>query len=110
MTLVGDVLCCFFLNNGFKSEYFKELGKVPNDRDLLHMWFKGQLMKEPSFSNLVDISSYPWEDFYMIDLITDPFSLANKDLSVIFWGGVGVEGLWQKLIGVVLFFMFLLWL
>ena len=57
-----------FLNNGFNSEYFKQSGKIPNDGDLLHMWFKGELMKgEPSFTNLADISSYLLEDFDMID-------------------------------------------
>jgi len=45
------------------------------------------MKREPSFSNLVDISSYPWEDFDMIDLITYSISLVNKDLSVIFWRG-----------------------
>jgi hypothetical protein len=73
-------VCCFFLNNIFNSEYFKQLGKIPNDRDLLRMWFKGQQMQgEPSFSNWVDISSYPLEDFDMIDLITYSISLGNKD-------------------------------
>lgn len=62
-----------------------QLGKIPNDRDLLQMWFKGELMKgEPSSSNVVDILSFPWEDFDMIDLITYSISLVSKDLSVIF--------------------------
>jgi len=39
---------------------------------------------EPSSSNVVDILSFPWEDFDMIDLITYSISLVSKDLSVIF--------------------------
>ena len=48
-----------FLNQGFISEYFKQSVKIPDDNDLLQMWFRGEIMKgEIIFNNFVDISSY----------------------------------------------------
>jgi len=47
------------LNQGFISEYFKQSVKIPDDNDLLQMWFRGEIMKgEIIFNNFVDISSY----------------------------------------------------
>jgi hypothetical protein len=38
-----------FLNKGLTTAYFKQSGKIPEDNDLLHMWVKGELMKEGLF-------------------------------------------------------------
>ena len=47
-----------FLNRGLSNSYFKWFGKIPEDNDLLHIWAKGELMREELiFSNLVDIPS-----------------------------------------------------
>lgn len=42
---------------------------------------------DPSFSNLVDILSYPWEYFDLIDLIMYSVSVVVKDFSVMFGRG-----------------------
>lgn len=48
-----------FLNNGFITENFKWSGRIPDDSDLLHVWFKGEPIKgELIFSNLVEFSNH----------------------------------------------------
>jgi hypothetical protein len=38
-----------FLNKGLTTAYFKWSGKIPEGNDLLHIWVKGELMKENLF-------------------------------------------------------------
>jgi len=50
------------LNKGLTIAYFKWSGKIPEDKDLLHIWAKGELMKgDLIFISLVNIPSYSEE-------------------------------------------------
>ena len=65
-----------FLNKSLTTAYFKWSGKIPEYKDLLHMWVKGELMKEEiTYSNLVGIPLYLEEFFGLRDFIMFSISL-----------------------------------
>ena len=72
------------MNSGLTVAYFRQSGKIPEDRDLLHIWARGELMKgEHIFINLVDIPSYPEEflglrDFIMFSIDMDFKLISGK--------------------------------
>jgi hypothetical protein len=73
-----------FLSKGLTTAYFRRSGKIPEGNDLLHIWVKGELMKEElGFSNLVDIPSYPEEFLDLRDFIMFSTSLVDKDFRLI---------------------------
>jgi len=68
------------LNSGLTIAYFRRSGKIPEDRDLLHIWAKGELMKgENTFISLVDIPSYPEEFLGFRDFIMFSISLGDTN-------------------------------
>jgi len=76
------------LNKGLTIAYFKQSGKIPEDKDLLHIWAKGELMKgEHIFISLVDIPSYPEEFLGLRDFIMFSISLVDMDFKLIFGKG-----------------------
>ena len=82
-----------FLNKGLTNAYFKRSGKIPEDKNLLHIWVKGELIKgELIFINLVDIPSYPEEflgsrDCIMFSIMFS-ISLVDIDFRLIFGNGL----------------------
>jgi hypothetical protein len=69
-----------FLNKGLTTAYFKRSGKILEGNDLLHIWVKGELMKEElicTHGNLVDIPSYPEEFLDLRDFIMFSTSLVD---------------------------------
>ena len=49
-----------FLCKGFISENFNQVGKIPNESDLLHMCVRGDVMKGVlNFRIFIRIPSYP---------------------------------------------------
>jgi hypothetical protein len=78
-----------FLNNGFITGYFRKSGKIPDDSNLLDVWFRGELIKgEHIFSTLVEISSYPNVFFDFGDLIIFSISLVDIELRFMFGKGL----------------------
>jgi len=72
------------LNKGLTIAYIKRYGKIPEDKDLLHIWAKDELMKgEHIFISLVDISPYPEEFLGLIDFIMFSISLVDVDFKLI---------------------------
>jgi hypothetical protein len=77
-----------FLSKGLTIVYFKRSGKIPEDNYLLHIWVKGELMKEELiFSNLVDIPSSPVEFLDLGDFIMFSTSLFDKDFRSVLGNG-----------------------
>jgi hypothetical protein len=77
-----------FLNKGLTTAYFKRSRKIPENNGLLHLWVKGELMKEELiFSNLVDVPSYPEEFLDLRDFIMLSTSLVDKDFRLILGNG-----------------------
>ena len=76
------------MNKGLTIAYFKWSGKIPEDKDLLHIWAKGELMKgEHIFISLVDIQSYPEEFLGLRDFTKFSISLVDMDFKLIFGKG-----------------------
>jgi len=76
------------LNKGLTIAYIKQSGKILEDKDLLHIWAKGELMKgEHIFISLVDIPSYPEEFLGLRDFIMFLISLVVVDFKLIFGKG-----------------------
>ena len=77
------------------SAYFNLVGKIPDDSNLLQMWFKGELINgELNFNIFTEFCLYPWEFFYFNDLII--FSISKVD---VFWYLIVENGLvkaWYK--------------
>jgi len=72
------------LNSGLTIAYFRQSGKIPEDRDLLHLWAKGELMKgEYIFISLVDIPSYPEEFLGLRDFTMFSISLVDTNFKLI---------------------------
>jgi len=72
------------LNSGLTIAYFRQSGKIPEDRDLLQIWAKGELMKEEHiFISLVDIPSYPEEFLGLRDFIMFSISLVDMNFKLI---------------------------
>jgi hypothetical protein len=59
-----------FLCKGFISENFNWEGKIPDESDLLHMYVRGDVIKDVlTFKLSIGIPSYPWEFLDFSDLI-----------------------------------------
>ena len=73
------------MNKGLTIAYFKWSRKIPEDKDLLRTWAKGELMKgEGIFISLVDIPSYREEFLGLRDFIMYSISLVDMDFKLIF--------------------------
>jgi len=76
------------LNKSLTIAYFKWSGKIPEDKDLLHIWAKVELMKgEHIFISLVDIPSYPEAFLGLRDFIMFSISLVDMDFKLMFEKG-----------------------
>jgi len=72
------------LNSGLTIAYFRQSGKIPEDRDLLHIWAKGELNKgKHNFISLVDIPSYPEEFLGLRYFIMFSISLIDMNFKLI---------------------------
>ena len=78
-----------FLSIGVTYEYFNQEGNIPEVRDLLHKYVRGEIMySKLSFSSLGGTSSYPDEVVHFKDLmifliscaVTGVKSICPKDL------------------------------
>jgi len=73
------------LNKGLTVAYFKRSGQIPEEKDLLHIWAKGELTKgEHIFISLVDIPSYPEKFLGLRDFTKFSISLVDTDFKLIF--------------------------
>ena len=76
------------MNKGLTVAYFKQSGKIPEDKDFLRIWVKGELMKgKHIFISLVDIPSYPEEFLGLGDFIMFSISLVDMDFKLMFGKG-----------------------
>jgi hypothetical protein len=58
------------LNAGFTIENFNLVGKILEERYLLHIYDKAELIRgQTDFKILTEISSYPWEFFVFKDFV-----------------------------------------
>ena len=72
------------MNSDLTTAYFRRSGKIPEDCDLLHIWAKGELMKEEHIViSLVDIPSYPEEFLDLRDFIMFSISLVDMNFKLI---------------------------
>jgi len=66
----------------------KRSGKIPADKDLLHIWANGELMKgEHICISLVEIPSHPEGFLVLSDCIMFSISLVEMDFKLIFGKG-----------------------
>jgi hypothetical protein len=57
-SMIRHIFLITFLNNCLTSAYFNLEEKIPDDSNLLQMWFKGELINgELNFNTFTEISS-----------------------------------------------------
>ena len=78
-----------FFNKGFTIAYFSLVGKVPDNIDLLHIYFKGELIKGALIFNIfVETSSQPEYSFIFKELIFFSISLVDVFLNFVLGKGL----------------------